>query len=80
MAAQRMRDKSIVVSAASERGRTAGLEIFAERLHRGRTRPVEIPMPLICLGGAKTCVFPDFAVVCLILLRGRQACSNLVRL
>jgi len=72
----------IVVSAAAERGRTAGLVMLLKRMDRVRRRSVEVPMPSIygVLVGAKTCVFPDPAAQWLILLRPRQGRAACVRL
>jgi len=68
-----MGDKSIIVSAAAERGQTAGLAISAQRAGSGpkAMRRGSDAVDLRVLGGAKTCVFPDPAVRCLILLRAR---------
>jgi len=51
-------------------------------MDRVRRRSVEVPMPSIygVLVGAKTCVFPDPAAQCLILLRPRQGRAACVRL
>ncbi|TFV73634.1 hypothetical protein E4K64_20605 [Bradyrhizobium frederickii] len=77
-----MRDKLIIVSAAAERGRTAGLVIFAQGMDRApkaiRRGPDAVDLRV--LGGAKTCVFPDSAAHCLILLRERQGRAARVRL
>ncbi|QQO32499.1 hypothetical protein JJC00_28590 [Bradyrhizobium diazoefficiens] len=77
-----MRDVVIMASAAAWRGRTAGL-VIACSTDRPRMKAIRCSsgtVDLRVLGGAKIRVFPDAALNCLILLRGRLTRAACVRL